>query len=105
MSGHYENGTYMPDALEQRDLREAGRVPARPIIAETSPEAFGQKDTRRLVFRYYGGGTEKLRERTGQTVEIIRPLTEADPEVGPMFRVRFPDGHENDAFGEELWIE
>jgi hypothetical protein len=47
---------------------------------------------------------ERYATRTGQTVVIVRPLTEAeaDPEVGPMFRVRFPDGFEGDAFEDEL---
>lgn len=56
------------------------------------------------TFRYYGGGTEPLRERTGQPVTIVRELddTERDAEVGRMFRVRFPDGHEADAFDEEV---
>ena len=45
-------------------------------------------------------------ERSGQTVEIVRPLTpdEADEEVGPMFRVRFQDGIEADVFGDELSV-
>lgn len=46
-----------------------------------------------------------LDHRTGQAVEILRPLTsdEADlDEVGPMFRIRFSDGYETDAFEEEL---
>ncbi len=61
-------------------------------------------DTTTATFRYYGGGTEPLKERTGQQVSVIRPLTldEADAEAGRMFRVRFPDGHEADAFEEEL---
>jgi hypothetical protein len=55
-------------------------------------------------FHYYGGGTEKLRERTGQNIEVLRELddSERDPEVGRMFRVRFPDGYEADAFEEEV---
>jgi len=56
------------------------------------------------TFRYYGGGTELLRERTGETVEVLRELddSERDPEVGRMFSVRFPDGHVASVFEEEL---
>lgn len=58
----------------------------------------------KVTFRYYGGGTEPLRERTGQEIEVLRELgdDERDREVGRMFRVRFPDGHEADVFDEEL---
>lgn len=58
------------------------------------------------VFLYYGGGTEDLRERTGQMIEVIRELddSERDPEAGRMFRVRFPDGHEADAFEDEVVV-
>ncbi len=44
-------------------------------------------------------------ERTGQTVDIVRPLTDAEhdrAEVGQMFRIRFDDGIEADAFEDEL---
>jgi hypothetical protein len=56
------------------------------------------------TFMYYGGGTEDLRERTGQTIEVVRELddTERDAEAGRMFRVRFQDGFEADAFEEEV---
>lgn len=42
--------------------------------------------------------------KTGQTVEILHQLTpdKVDDEVGPMFRIRFPDGVETDAFLDEL---
>lgn len=43
--------------------------------------------------------------RSGQTVEIVRPITtdEADlDETGPMSRIRFADGFEHDAFADEL---
>jgi hypothetical protein len=43
--------------------------------------------------------------RSGQSVEIVRriPANEFDEaEVGPMYRVRFSDGVETDAFEEEL---
>jgi uncharacterized tellurite resistance protein B-like protein len=56
------------------------------------------------TFRYYGGGTEELRDRTGQTVSVLRELgdDERDREVGRMFEVVFPDGHAAVAFEEEL---
>lgn len=51
------------------------------------------------------GADSSLNERTGQKVEILRPLTEKEAdlfETGPMYRVRFPDGFESDAFEDEL---
>lgn len=51
------------------------------------------------------GGDSKLNNRTGQTVEVIRPLTEQEAdlaETGPMYHIRFPDGFETDAFADEL---
>lgn len=49
-------------------------------------------------------GAPHYAERSGQTVEIVRPLTrdEADEEVGPMFLIRFQDGVEANAFDDEL---
>ena len=51
------------------------------------------------------GGDSQLNARTGQTVEILRALTEQEADlddVGPMFRIRFEDGYETDAFADEL---
>lgn len=51
------------------------------------------------------GGDSKLNDRSGQVVEVIRPLTadEADlVETGPMYHIRFSDGFETDAFLDEL---
>lgn len=51
------------------------------------------------------GGDSKLNERSGQLVEVVRPLTEEEADlfdVGPMYRIRFPDGFETDAFEDEL---
>lgn len=56
------------------------------------------------IFDTHGSDSE-LNVRSGQTVEVLRPLTykEADLlETGPMYRVRFPDGYERDAFEDEL---
>lgn len=47
----------------------------------------------------------KLMPRNGQTVEVLGPVdpTSYDFEdVGPMVRVRFPDGAETEAFGDEI---
>lgn len=46
-------------------------------------------------------------ERSGQSVEVVRPLVmgddaEVDWESGPMFRIRFSDGVETTAWSEEL---
>jgi hypothetical protein len=47
-------------------------------------------------------------ERSGQTVEVLRPLTmgdaesEVDWESGPMFQIRFADGVEAVAWDDEL---
>lgn len=51
------------------------------------------------------GGDSELNCRTGQKVQLVRGLTPAEADlfdVGPMFRVRFEDGHETDAFLDEL---
>ena len=45
------------------------------------------------------------KERDGEKCIVLRPLTykEADlHETGPMYRVRFNDGTETDAFDDEL---
>jgi len=42
-------------------------------------------------------------ERSGEVVEVLWELHEGvDEEVGTMFRVRFDDGVETDAFEDEL---
>lgn len=38
--GEYENGTYIPDALELNDLRAAGRIPARFPTNEDDDDAY-----------------------------------------------------------------
>ena len=70
----------------------------------------GQAKTGRYRFDYLFADDPnttmpELRERHGQTVTIIRPLdpaTEYDPEGDDMYRIKFPDGHEIDAWGFEL---
>ena len=51
------------------------------------------------------GADSELNDRTGQAVMILRPVTEDEAdveEVGPMYRVRFPDGFETDVFEDEI---
>lgn len=47
----------------------------------------------------------ELRKYNGTEVEVIRPLTEDEVDVfdvGNMYKVRFSDGYERDAFEDEL---
>lgn len=47
----------------------------------------------------------ELRKYNGTDVEVIRPLTEDEVDifdVGNMYKVRFSDGYERDAFEDEL---
>lgn len=56
------------------------------------------------VFNTHGGDTS-WNDRSGQIVEVHRPLTEEEADlfdVGPMYRIRFQDGTETDAFEDEL---
>ena len=57
----------------------------------------------KYIFDTHGADSD-LNGRSGQQVEIIRQLTkdEADDEVGKMFKIRFNDGFEADAFEDEL---
>lgn len=51
------------------------------------------------------GADSRLNHRSGETVEIVRPLTEKEAdlfETGPMFRIKFDDGEETDAFLDEI---
>jgi hypothetical protein len=43
----------------------------------------------------------ELAARTGQDVEVLAPVP-VDPETDPLWRVRFADGFEADAFDYEL---
>ena len=52
------------------------------------------------------GSDEILKAHDMQPCVIVRPLTsrEADLfETGPMYRIRFSDGFETDAFSDELF--
>lgn len=47
----------------------------------------------------------ELLKYSGQMVTVIRPLTEDEADifdVGNMYKVRFADGYERDAFEDEL---
>lgn len=57
----------------------------------------------KYIFDTHGADSD-LNERSGQQVEIIRQLTkdEVDDEIGKMFKIRFSDGFEADAFEDEL---
>lgn len=51
------------------------------------------------------GNDSTLNDRSGMTVEVIRPLTEQEAdlfETGQMYHIRFADGFETDAFEDEL---
>lgn len=60
-----------------------------------------------MIFRSTGGGNgfPCYRERGGSPVAVLRPLEPGEHdagETGDMFRVRFFDGAETDAFADEL---
>lgn len=47
----------------------------------------------------------ELTKYNGKEVEIIRPLTEDEADIGDvgnMYKVRFSDGYERDVFEDEL---
>lgn len=47
----------------------------------------------------------ELKKYNGTEVEVIRPLTDKEcdiADVGNMYKVRFYDGYERDAFEDEL---
>lgn len=58
----------------------------------------------KIIFDTHGSDSE-LNQRSGQEVKVIRELTDDEcdkAEVGNMFRIRFNDGYETDAFEDEL---
>ena len=58
----------------------------------------------KCIFDTHGQDRE-LNCRSGQEVEIIRPLTSEEfdiDEVGMMYKIRFSDGLITDAFEDEL---
>lgn len=61
----------------------------------------------KFLFDSHGGDSE-LNVRTGQKVMVLRALTEQEADiedVGKMFRIRFEDGFETDAFADELTLD
>lgn len=65
-----------------------------------SPIADGTK----CIFDTRGGDTD-LNGRSGETVTVIRALTEEEADledVGPMYKIEFADGFSTDAFEDEL---
>ena len=47
----------------------------------------------------------ELLKYSGQTASVIRPLTEDEADIcetGNMYKIRFADGYETDAFEDEL---
>lgn len=64
----------------------------------------GRDAVMKFIFDAHGGDSQ-LNRRTGQTVVVLRELTEKEADitdVGRMFRIRFEDGFETDAFEDEL---
>lgn len=64
----------------------------------------GRDAVMKFIFDTHGGDSQ-LNWRTGQTVVMLRELTEKEADiadVGRMFRIRFEDGFETDAFEDEL---
>jgi hypothetical protein len=60
-----------------------------------------------MIFRSTSrdNGAPGHRDRSGSIVEVVRPLDASEhdnEEVGDMFRIRFNDGTEADAFADEL---
>jgi hypothetical protein len=72
------------------------------IAKPPRPAADGR--SRQRVFRstQRAGGAPGYPERSGQTVEVLQALDPSAAEAGAMFRVRFGDGVEANAFAEEL---
>lgn len=59
---------------------------------------------KRMIFDTHGADSE-LNSRSGSEVTVIRELTEDEcdiADVGMMYRIRFADGLEMDAFEDEL---
>lgn len=51
------------------------------------------------------GADSGLKHRDGTVAEVIGPLDESQYdkcETGPMFRIRFADGFQTDAFADEI---
>ena len=87
--------------LEQSD------VEGYPFVCKECDEnfyTFEALDSERLVFDTHGGDSQ-LNCRSGERIEIVRMLDSSEfdeQEVGLMYRVRFNDGFETDAFADEI---
>lgn len=58
----------------------------------------------KIIFDTHGGDST-WNYRSGETAVILYPLSEKEcdiEDVGPMYRIRFSDGTETDAFEDEL---
>lgn len=45
---------------------------------------------------------EQYKHRIGQSAVVVEETFDHDDEVGPMYRIRFDDGEEIDAWPEEI---
>lgn len=76
--------------------------------AKPDPQ-FAEYDQRTLRPVYRSIDQEESAEKAhdGQPFKVVRRLTwqECDKESGPMWRIRFDDGFETDAFPEEIYEE
>lgn len=67
-----------------------------------------RKTVENLTAVFNTNGTDsEWKKRDGERCRVLRPLTdkEADiADVGPMYKIRFTDGTETDAFEDELKI-
>lgn len=73
----------------------------------TQNDDFKEKNVMLEIGKKYTFTTtdNKLSKYNGTDVEIIRPLTEAEcdiKDVGNMYKIKFSDGYESDAFEDEL---
>ena len=81
--------------------RETSCTSSAEDVASTAPAI---ADGTRCIFDTRGGDTE-LNDRSGETVTVIRALTEEEADledVGPMYKIEFSDGFRTDAFEDEL---
>lgn len=70
-----------------------------------APFAFEAGDKTIFVSSQQSPGEPGHPEKSNQVVTVVRPLAADEydaAEVGPMYRIRFEDGTETGAFGDEL---
>lgn len=112
----YDEGPADPLALAE-ELQDAARALLAAIGEATpnpeqstnaTPKESEPVTTALFICSPVAGDDAPEHRYTGQRVEVVRPLDPNNPadsydeEVGPMFRVRTANGHEFDAFGDEL---